>query len=224
MKYYIISILLLQCSLCVFGQENLKRENRKGALFFKTSLEYRIASIYSDGPRNPQASLIDINDQNTGAAINYALDWFVGKNLSLGFSHSLRYDHLLNQGLNTQQVGLVSSSEKNTLLMDFHFYLHYHIPVFKESELFVQFGRSLMHVGSSFTSARRFEGQNGELFAGLLSPSNANFGAWNFGVGWKKNRFEILGGIYTTGTSEYFVIGTDLSTPYLRLSYNIGRL
>lgn len=224
MKHLVIYLLFLQCSLCVFGQESLTRENRKGGLFFKTSLEYRIASIYNDGPKTERSVFVDINDQNTGAAINYAFDWFVGKNVSLGFSHSLRYDHLLNEGLNTQQISLVASAEDNTLLMDFHFYAQYHIPLFKESEVFVLFGRSLLHVGSSFNFGRRFEDENGVLFAGLLTPSNFNFGAWNFGMGWKKNRFELLTGLYTTGTSEYFIIGTDLTTPYVRLSYNIGRL
>ena len=82
----------------------LLKENRKGQLFFKLSSEYRITPLPTNVAQNPNIP-VDSDMQNSGVAFAYTLDFFTGKNLSIGFSNSFRYDELgANLGSNRNQI------------------------------------------------------------------------------------------------------------------------
>lgn len=218
----LISLFLLLFSWQMTSQNLLSKEDRKGSLFFKISSEYRIVSLFDDDI--DQIDVVDVQDQTTGLAFNYAFDWFTGKNFSLGFSHTLRYDHILKARLNPNQIGVVSDADTNGLLMDFHFYMQYHIKIFENSELYVVLGRTLFNVGSDYNDARRFFDEQGELIVARTTSLNTNYGSWNGGLGWKKNRYSILGGIYLSDNVDYFNESGILTIPYIRFSYNLGKL
>lgn len=220
---YILYLLLLLTSYA-YGQKSYDISERKGQLFFKVSSEYRVTPIWRSVPRDRTGSFVEINEQNSGVALSYAFDWFIAKNWSLGFSHSLRYDHILVGPVELENSTIEAVPDENALLMDFHFYFQYHFKVFQESELYLQAGRSILHVGSSFNFVTRFDDANGQQIGALRRSLNNNFGAWNLGIGWKKNKIEILGGAYTSDTTEYFEETVFLWIPYIRFSYNLGKL
>lgn len=218
----LISLFLLLFSWQITSQNLLSKEDRKGNLFFKISSEYRIVSLFDRDI--DQIDVVDVQDQTTGLGFNYAFDWFTGTNFSLGFSHTLRYDHILKARLDPNQLAVVSGVDTNGLLMDFHFYVQYHIKVFKNSELYVVLGRSLLNVGSDYNEADRIFDEQGEFIGALVTSTNTNYGSWNGGLGWKKNRYSILGGIYLSDNVDYFNESGILTIPYIRFSYNLGKL
>ena len=225
MKYVLFIYFLIASTTVVLAQTTFDKENRKGKLFFNISTEVRPIALFNDNVEFNESltNFVDFEDQTTGLAFSYAFDWFLTKSFSIGFSHSLRYDHTFSGQIDPDQLGVVIAEEVNDLLMDFHFYLQYHIKVSKTSEVFLQFGRSTLNVGSNFNALQRFiNPATNMVIAGLQSSNNTNYGAWNWGVGWKKKRYALLAGVFTSGTQEYF--NGILSLPYLRFSYNLGKL
>lgn len=222
MKKIVIILILCFCGN-VFGQNKFDREQRKGSFYFSISPEYRITPIFGFAPRSNIGRNIEVNEQNSGVALSYAFDWFILKNLSLGFSHSFRYDHIVKGELPLDSQSTIAP-DTNGLIMDFHFYVKYHLKLFKDSEVSFLLGRSLLNTGTSFSQINRFFDTNGEIILGVTNTRNANYGAFHFGVGWKKNRVEILGGVYTSNTTEYFGGSIDFTVPYIKLNYSLGKL
>lgn len=222
-RIFILLFLLLYN--VVSAQNSFDLEERQGTLFFKLSSEYRITPFFRPQQPSPIGLLIELNEQNSGAAFNYAFDWFATKNLSLGFSHSLRYDHILRGNIDTFGSEDLVAADINGILMDFHLYAQYHFKVFKKSELFLQLGGSLLNVGSSFEAGRGLLEDNGNFTFITFEDENANFYAVNIGLGWKKKRIAIMGGVYTSRDTVYFTGDqSGLSVPYVRFSYNIGAI
>lgn len=221
----ILRLFFLILSGVLSSQNSFDLEERKGAVFFKLASQYRFTPIF--GPQEPSRAglAIELNEQNTGAALNYAIDWFVIKNLSLGFSHSLRYDHILEGNIDTFGSDDIVTADRNGILMDFHLYAQYHLKVFKRSELFVQLGGSLLNVGSAFQIGGGALEDNGEITFVSFPEQNANFYAANIGLGWKKKRIAIMGGVYTSSDTVYFTGDSrGLTVPYFQFSYNIGAI
>lgn len=216
----IIFIIFLNIPFLVYSQIN---ETRKGKLIFKVGTEYRITPLpYNVEEIDATGGLTNIDYQNSGFAINYTLDYFVTKNLSLGFTNSFRYDLLLYND-DTSFIRGARKAEK-TLIMDYHFYLDYHFKVFKNSELFVRAGKSLANRGTSYSDLDPFFDQDGTLVAQSISQNNWHYQPENFGIGYKKNKVEIMAGVLTTTNSEYFFSNERLTIPYLKFSYNLGKL
>ncbi|WP_299128089.1 hypothetical protein [uncultured Winogradskyella sp.] len=198
----------------------LLTENRKGQLFFKVSSEYRITPLPYDAPNTFPVSL-DL--QSSGVAFAYTLDYFVLKNLSLGFSNSLRYSYI---GADFTQIEGVSGSAPSNrgLIFGFHLYADYHFKIFKKSELFLRLGKSLLNRGTEINTKEPFFDNEGNLIVVIGSAFDAAYEPWNFGIGWKKRKLELMLGFYTSSNSEFFDVPEEFIVPYFKFSYNLGRL
>nr|WP_321221727.1 hypothetical protein [uncultured Psychroserpens sp.] len=200
----------------------LTPENRIGQLFFKVSSEYRITPLTYTEPIKPGVT-VDPDLQNSGMAFAYNLDMFITKNLNLGFSNSLRYDYL--GGDIAQIKGDFGKKPSNRgLIIGYHFYLDYHFKIFKESELFIRVGKSLLNRGTNINSKTTFFDSEGNVLTVLDSSSDFSYEPSNLGLGWKKRKIEIMLGFYTSSISEYFEENVNFTVPYFKFSYNLGRL
>lgn len=217
MKHLLIAILL--CGM--FSQLNAQDENRKGHLFFKVGTEYRITPLPWEFSEQPTVfSNIDL--QNSGPAFNYSLDYFITKNLSIGFTHSIRYSLLLYN--NDTSVNFISRAAEKTWMHDYHFYLDYHFKIFKnkESDLFVRLGQSLMNTGSDFSTTKAFFDQNGEIIGHLISQGSFRYSASNFAIGYKKKRLEAMIGVYSS-KNVWLIDPNTFTVPYIKLSYSLKK-
>lgn len=221
----LLTIIFLSLSFFVFSQT---KEARKGQLFFKIGTEYRITPLpYEPWETDPNIALTDIDLQNSGLAINYSLDYFITKNLSLGLTNSFRYDLLLyNDEISFQDPTGRNGSTKaeKTLITDFHFHLDYHFKIFKDSEIFVRVGKSLANRGTDYSTVTPFFDQDGNLVSKSIGQDNFHIQPENFGLGYKKNKVEVMAGVLTTTVTNYFLSNERLTIPYLKLSYNLGKL
>ncbi len=90
------ALLLIVLTFTTFSYSQI--EERKGKLFFKIGSEYRLTPLpYDFGKVDPQIPA-NIDVQNSGVAFHYGFDYFITKNLSIGFNNSLRYDVLISNG------------------------------------------------------------------------------------------------------------------------------
>lgn len=207
------------------GQETnyLFPENRKGQVFFKIGSEYRITPLpYAEGITIPEQA-VDIDFQNSGVAFFYSLDFFITKNLNVGFSNSFRYDYL-GSDLNQLPNDFGAKPADRGLIIGYHFYLDYHFKIFKESEIFIRIGKSLLNRGTNIRYKETFFDTDGNSQGILFSSRDYSFEPTNIGLGWKKNKIEILIGAYISNNTEYFVEQEELIIPYFKFSYNLGRL
>lgn len=218
----LIIVTSLQSTLCAQNETKnyILPENRKGQVFFKVSSEYRITPL----PYEAEIIVpIQVDDQNSGVAFAYTFDFFVSKNLSLGFSNSFRYDYL-GGDFDDVQSDFGADPANRGLIIGFHFYLDYHFKIFKESELYVRLGRSLLNRGTQLNEKITFFDDQGNLLFSRSGPVDPGYEPWNFGLGWKKRKIEILLGFYTSSNTEYFLVPEDFIVPYFKFSYNLGRL
>ena len=196
---------------------------RKGKLFFKVGTEYRITPLpYNVGIRDPQVP-VDIDAQNSGVAFHYGFDYFITKNLSVGFNNSFRYDVLINNVNEVNEDSGVQKTDK-TLIVGGHLYLDYHVKVFKNSEVFARFGQSLLNGGTEYMRKTTHYDNQGNLIGTSYGNDNLSFYAFNFAVGYKKGKTELLVGIYSSSTADYFTETESLIIPYLNFTYTIGKL
>src|SRR5690606_9153724 len=117
--------------------------------------------------------------------------FFITKNLSLGFGNSFRYGYLLDTYDQIEGEFGVSPTKK-TLITDHHIYLDYHIPVFKESELFVRAGKSMLNNGTNYSKKTTYY-QDDNIIGHSFGEEDFFYFATNFGIGWKKKRIELVG-------------------------------
>lgn len=210
-----------------YGQDSTSyaKQQRKGKLFFSVGTDYRITPIYDiteDLIVGRRATVVNIDQQNSGVAFNYNIDYYLGKNLSFGFSNSIRYDlHYLRA--DNLQIDSGVEPAKKTLIFGFHFYFDYHFKIFKESEIFARVGISLINRGTEFADKQSFFDNQGNNIGAIVTQEDFAYEPWNFAIGYKKNRFSLIGGIYSSANSEY-TRGTSFIIPYFGLRYNIGNL
>ena len=192
--------------------------------FFSVGTDYRFF-VYEDSPpfkvtEDPDI-IVDTYSQYSDFAFNYNLDYFISKNLSLGFSHSIRYD-VVSQAVNNVSGEFGAESSKKSLIFGYHFYLDYHFRVFKKSEMFLRFGRSLLNRGTEFSIKRLFaQTDSGDIYS--ITPSDFAYEPWNFAIGYKKQKFSLIGGAYTSSNTDYKGV-SDMIIPYISFRYNIGKL
>lgn len=220
-----LQLILICCSTLNYSQSQEKnyllQDNRKGQLFFKVSSEYRLTPLPYE---QPTAVPVPVDNQNSGIAFSYALDYFVTENLNLGFSNSFRYDYL-GGDFDDIEPNFGAEPANRGLIIGYHFYIDYHFQLFNESELYLRLGRSLLNRGTQINVKRTFFNEDtGEILFSQNRPLDLSYEPWNFGIGWKKRKLEILLGIYTSGITEYFIEPEDFIVPYFKLSYNLGRL
>lgn len=198
-------------------------EERKGKLFFKIGSEYRITPLpYDFSKVNPDIPA-DIDTQNSGVALHYGFDYFITKNLSIGFNNSFRYDVLIrNVNEITQENGFQKTDK--TLMIEGHLYLDYHIKAFENSELFTRVGYSLLNGGSEFMVKTSFYDSQGNLLNSSYGNETFEFFATNLAIGYKKDRVELLVGMYFSTLSNYFLETETLKIPYINITYTIGKM
>jgi len=226
MKQFLF-VLTFLCQFMAASQEQKSNsydiKERKGKLFFSLGTEYRITPFYkSSGGQNILP--VNIDSQSSGVAFNYTFDYFAAKNLSFGFSNSIRYD-LVTTGLTqfTTENGFLPV--KNDLIFGFHFYADYHFKIFKNAELYLRIGKSLLNRGTEFSRKQTLYDQNGQPTVSFTSPTvDTAFEPWNFGIGYKKKKISLTLGVYTSSISEYFNDGTTIGIPYINFKYNLGKL
>ena len=223
-KIYIL--LLGFISLTLFDQNTQDDDQRNGSLFFSVGTQYRITPIYEY--RSPVIfkageninRTTQIDSQNSGPALFYTLDYYITKNLSLGFSHSMRYD-LITMGGHEIPGDKGFQSADYGLIFGYTVYLDYHIKAFKNAELVVHLGKSRLNIGTDFTSKQTFYVNN----TAVPSYSQEDFAyfAWDFALGYKKKKFNFTIGAYTTSVTNYAYID-DFIVPYFSFKYNLGTL
>ncbi len=220
-KTTLLLLCLISLELC--AQKSYDINNRQGGLFFSVGSEYRITPIYSMDASLSGFVPVSVDLQNSGVAFFYAFDYFVTKNLSLGFSNSIRYDlHMLPIDEIEGDFG-VRAADK-TFIFGFHFYLNYHVKVFENSELFIRLGKSFLNGGTEFREKASFYDDNGDLLASLFTQEDFEYQPWNFGIGYKKNKVSLMLGAYTTSVTNYFNDGSAFIVPYVQFKYNLGKL
>lgn len=198
-------------------------EERKGKLFFKIGSEYRITPLpYDFGKVDPRMPA-DIDRQNSGVALHYGFDYFITKNLSIGFNNSFRYDVLIRNDNDIDQENGFQKTDK-TLIIGGHLYLDYHIKVFKNSELFARVGYSLLNGGTEYIEKNTYyDNQGNSIGYGYVNETLEYYSA-NFAVGYKKEKVELLLGLYSSNASNYFVETESLMIPYINITYTIGKM
>lgn len=223
MKSIILKFLLCFTYISTFAQEPKDIMSRKGKLFLTVGTEYRITPIYNlDGEISQLGLATSIDSQNSGVAFNYGFDYFVTKNLSLNFGHSLRYDYLIRPFSESELPFSFEPVEK-TLISDFHFYLEYHFQIFKEGELFIRLGKTLANRNTDIIERRTLFDQNGDSVGIFSITQDFQYQPSNFALGYKKNNLSVSGGVYTSSVTNYFNDGTSFVIPYISLKYNLFR-
>ncbi|MCG2429693.1 hypothetical protein [Aequorivita xiaoshiensis] len=206
-----------------FAQSNYTTDDRKGKLFFKAGSDYRITPIYDGIKLKEDILRTSIDSQNSGAAIFYGVEFFPWKNLSINFNHSFHYTLFYLESFDGSEDDLGGEASVNELFYDFHFFINYYFKIFDESEIFIRLGKSMMNRNSNYTTNEALYDDNGNLAIGISSQGNFNFSPYNAGLGFKKNKVEVLLGIYSTSITPYLV-GEDFIIPYFNLAYTIGKM
>ncbi len=198
-------------------------EERKGKLFFKIGSEYRITPLPYDFGKVDQSLPADIDVQNSGVAFHYGFDYFITKNLSIGFNNSFRYDVLIRNVNEIDQENGVQKTDK-TLIIGGHLYLDYHVKVFKNSELFGRVGYSLLNGGTEYMKKTTYYDNQGNILGSSFGNETLEFHATNLAIGYKKQKVELLIGFYSSSTSNYFAETETLIIPYINITYTIGKM
>ncbi len=165
----------------------------------------------------------NIDAQNSGVAFHYGFDYFITKNLSIGLNNSFRYDVLIRSVNEDNQENGFQKADK-TLIIGGHLYLDYHIKVFKDSELFARLGYSLLNGGTEYLEKNTYYDNQGNISGSLLINNDLSFSAANFAIGYKKQKVELLIGLYSSSTSNYFSETESLKIPYINITYTLGKM
>ena len=230
-KNYIkkISFILLLFSFSLLAQNSEVYSipsERKGKLFFKIGSEYRLTPAYlvpGSSINNQLGFYTNVDILHNGMALSYGVEYFLSKSLSFSVVNSLRYKPFLYP-FRTIESNFGAEKAEATLLLGFHGYLDYHIPLFKESELFLRLGISTYNGGSEFVIKQTVFNSDGEPeFASSGDASFKNTG-YNFALGYSKNRIKLLAGVYTSEGGTFFTSSFNIFTPYIKLDYVLGKL
>lgn len=167
---------------------------RQGQLYFSLGTEYRIGHIYNFSNNSMwNARGLSVEDLNRGAVFSYSLDYFFTQNVSLGFSHSLRYVHIHEATLDAITGGASSNAviaDRYGLIMDYHLYLQYHFNLDKH-EFFFQAGLSFLNNAPTIRKNPVSISSNGVERIDNTSLDLMDITS-KFGLGYQKNRFSLM--------------------------------
>lgn len=223
MTKYICIITILVLNFKSFSQNSYDIDQRQGKLFFSIGTEYLITPIHSSTDFSYESASTNMDKQNSGVAFFYDFNYFTTKNLSLGFTNTIKY------GLNSNAFNQISEdfgfqSAENRIIFGYHFYLDYHFKVFKDSELFVRLGKSLVNRGTNNISKTTFFDDNGDVLFAVISEFDFSYSPWNFAIGYKKKKISVAAGVYSSSNTNYFRETTPFIVPYIQFKYNLGKL
>jgi len=231
MKNNFLVFILLVISFSSFSQkaEGIQDalNNRKGNLFFNVGGEYRITPLPYDStePESP-TFFTNVDFLHSGPALSIGLEYFIRNNLSVGLDHTLSYDTLLYD-INELGENFAASKTEKELLHGFHLYFsrYFKISSKNESEIFIRLGISSFNGGSQFLLVEPVgDDGNGNPVTFFQSQVDfVNFGP-NFAIGYRNKRISILAGVYLSNGSTFFRDNFRIVTPYIKLTYTIGKL
>ncbi|MCF1420963.1 hypothetical protein [Mangrovimonas futianensis] len=197
------------------------RDDRKGHLFLKVGPEYRITPLPYNENSSPSEPgyLTDIDSQSAGFVLNYSLDYFIIKDLSIGFAHSFHYTLLNTNTYHAEDFGMTKANYR--LFMDFHLYLDFHVKVFKTNELFLRAGVSLFNRNSKFGTKQSYYDSDGNYIAFSVVNLDYNYSPNQFALGYKTQKLELLAGVYYSKQTEYFNTPVKFAVPFVKLNFNL---
>ncbi|HET8809339.1 MAG TPA: hypothetical protein VFM65_03630 [Flavobacteriaceae bacterium] len=214
-------LIILAVGVCAHGQIL----DRKGKLIIKVGTEYRITPF---GP--PPGAYANVSQhgrytspdkQNSGFALNYSLNYFIGQNWGIGLGHSFRYTLHYAEQYHPDDFAIIEA--KHALFMDFHLYLYYYFKVFKKAELFAKLGISLFNRNSNFSLKDTYYDANGEVMATSYGITSYNYSPTLFGIGYKKDNVELMLGVYYSQNTPYFNRSYDFYIPFVKLNFDLFR-
>ena len=223
MKYLFKLVLVVMLPLASFAQES--EIDRKGRFLFNLGPEYRITPIYNipEVTNFTIASYTNIDKQNSGMALNFGTEYFVTKNLALGFTNSLRYDLVISEFTEIQNdFGIKKADYK--LLMGYHIYLAYHFKLFKKGEFYANAGISLLNRNSDFSTKETFYNEDGSVLATNIIILDYHYSANKLVLGYKNGRGKLALGLYVTKSTSYFDETTRFIVPFVGYSFDFGKL
>lgn len=223
--------LLILLSICSYSQD-LKEpselfKNRGGKLFFNVGSEFRITPIPHDDSFPESATFFtNIDFLHSGPALSFGLEFFIKKNLSLSLDHSLRYDTLL-YNLNELGENFAARKTEKELLHGFHLYFTRYFKLSSKSnkEIFIRAGLSSFNGGSQFLLVEPVgdDGTGNPVTFFQTQVDFVNFGP-NIAVGYRNNRLTVLAGLYFSNGATFFQRNFRIVTPYIKLTYTLGKL
>jgi hypothetical protein len=185
-NFQIVLVLSLISFFTITAQNSYDIDQRKGKLFFSVGAQYRITPYYNlgsvSGNVSPIVVPVNVDLQTSGSALNLSLDYFITRDFTIGFTNGYRYDMVTNIGSNTEGALDFEAADK-TLITSLHFYADYHFKVFKDSELFIRLGRSLLNQGTNYIERESFFDDNGQVIGTFLSGQDLGYSAYNFALG-----------------------------------------
>ncbi len=205
------------------AQEN--SASRKGEIQFDAGFEYRITPIYRTyavrlSSFSPHSS-VDESRQNSGMGVNLGMEYFLGNNLSLGFSNTFRYDFIVSGQDNIESDFGVGANTYG-LLIDYHLSLKYYFKLFGAGDFFISGGFSRLNTNSDFSSKQSFFDDGGNLIGSILSIENSSFFANRFELGYANGKGIIGLGIFMSQTTNYFDDTTSFIVPFVKLGIKVN--
>ena len=139
--------------------------------------------------------------------------------MALGFSHSIRYDLI---AVNRNKIPDINYRPADYgLIFGYSIYLDYHIKTFKNAELFIHLGKSRLNIGTEYIQTKSTKIAD-EIFYSYHDEDFAYF-AWDFALGYKKNKTSFTIGAYTTSVVNYDFVNSFI-LPYFSFKYNFGKM
>ena len=220
MKYILILLVITKIMYAQNSQLNLNEHiiNRKGKLFLKIENEYRITPYYKNyvsfeefrGFLNKDLAL-------SGYALNYSLNYFITKKISLNFSQSLRYDTVLFK-IDYPEV-ISSNVGEKIFFSDYHFSIDFYFIKIKNTEVFARIGKSLLNYGTEYSISEKISSN----MTSTIQYSTAFYPS-NFAIGFKRNKLDFLLGAYYSSETPYEPIISHTTIPYINIGYTLFKL
>lgn len=208
---------------------NKRLFEKKGKLYFNLSTELRITPLpIKDEYFNeisPAGFFTNVDKLHSGTALGYGIEYFLTENLSLGFDHFFRYESVLYDFYSIEQdLGAVTTEK--TLLQDLSLHINYTLKTFSDnSELFIRVGYTNFHGGSDFLVKYPIAyDDNGEPVLFTENQVTYNNGGYNLALGYRSKRTSMLMGTYFSQAGPFYEVNFSIITPYLRITYQIGKL
>lgn len=218
----ILFVFLFSSFFTVYSQNEIDITERNGKLFFKLGADYRITPFYNGQPKY-DGLRTSTDSQVSGAALFYGLEFFPWNDLSFNFHHSFHYTLFYLESFDGTMEDIRGEASTNALFFDYHFFINYYFQIFDESEFYVRVGRTLFNRNSNYTTNDAlFQGD--EFVLGSSTQGSFNFQAYNFGLGFKKNRVEVMLGLYLAEDTPYTTGVSTFQIPYFNLAYTIGKM
>lgn len=221
MKNYITFVCLF-VTVLMYGQDTEKPfELQKKHLYLKLELENRITPYSSENPTfvdfDSRDAIFNLDRQNTGLAFGYKLQYFVTKNVSLGFGHTFRNASIIYERVFPEIHS--SAVAQKAFVIDSHLEASYYFKVFKKGTFHVTLGRSFMNMGSDYNTTGASFNSQGEVIGFTSGVRDFNFQPTKFEIGYTIKRFEASIGTYYDSETPYFDFINPTYFGYFKFSY-----